>query len=275
MSRRSEPEKLPYASLPCGRLAVLFLCIAACLWGQSAQAQDKSADSENKIPENRIGGFAGLSPSYPGSNKFSKTAMPDIDVTVDKHLFINTDNGVGAYLINQDGWTFGPSVFVRLGRYQLTQSNLQGLHTIKATPQLRLSGGYDFGAWDISAAFAHDVAADSGNTVEIKTSTTLPVADKLYAMPSFSVIAGDRQYMSMWYGITAAESMRTRYAPDRPRGGFESVGGSLSLVYMMDKNWAPYVKTDLRYLVGPAGNSPLAMNKVQASFGVGLSYLFD
>jgi outer membrane protein len=232
-------------------------------------------DSGNKIPDNHIGMFAGLNPSYPGSNKFSKMALPDVDVTIDKRLFINSDNGVGAYLINQNGWTFGPSVFVRLGRYQLSQNSLDNIHTIKPTPQLRLSGGYDFGTWDLSAAFAHDVAADSGNTFEIKASSTLPVFDKLYASPSVSLVAGDRQYMNMWYGVSEAESLSTRYHAFRPRSGFESIGGGLAFIYMVDKHWAPYVKTDVRYLLGHAGNSPLTMNKVQATFGAGISYLFD
>ena len=231
--------------------------------------------AEDKIPENHIGAFFGMSPSYSGSNRFSKMALPDVDVTIDKRIFINTDNGVGAYLINQDGWTFGPSMFVRLGRYQLSQSSLRGLHTIRSTPEMRLSGGYDFGVWDIAAAFSHDVEGGGGNTFELKASTTLPVADKLYLMPSVSMMLADREFMNTWYGITDSESAQTRYKAFHPRSGIESVGSAVSVTYLLDKNWAPFAKVDLRYLMGPAANSPLAANRVQATFGVGLSYLFD
>ena len=231
--------------------------------------------AEDKIPENHIGAFFGMSPSYSGSNRFSKMALPDVDVTIDKRIFINTNNGVGAYLINQDGWTFGPSMFVRLGRYQLSQSSLWGLHTIRSTPEMRLSGGYDFGVWDIAAAFSHDVEGGGGNTFELKASTTLPVADKLYLMPSVSMMLADREFMNTWYGITDSESAQTRYKAFHPRSGIESVGSAVSVTYLLDKNWAPFAKVDLRYLMGPAANSPLAANRVQATFGVGLSYLFD
>ncbi len=230
---------------------------------------------DTKIPDNHIGAFFGVSPSYSGSNKFSKTALPDVDVTIDKRIFINTDNGVGAYLINQDGWTFGPSMFVRLGRYQMSQSSLRGLHTIKSTPEIRLSGGYDFGVWDVSAAFSHDVEGGGGNTFELKASTTLPVASKLYVMPSVSMMLADRELMNTWYRITEGESAQTRYKAYHPRSGIESVGSAVSVTYLLDKNWAPFAKLDLRYLMGPAANSPLTSNRVQATFGVGMSYLFD
>ena len=230
---------------------------------------------DTKIPDNHIGAFLGMAPSYSGSNKFSKTALPDVDVTIDKRIFINTDNGVGAYLINQDGWTFGPSMFVRLGRYQMSQSSLRGLHTIKSTPEIRLSGGYDFGVWDVSAAFSHDVEGGGGNTFELKASTTLPVASKLYVMPSVSMMLADREFMNTWYGITEGESAQTRYKAYHPRSGIESVGSAVSVTYLLDKNWAPFAKVDLRYLMGPAANSPITGNRVQATFGVGMSYLFD
>ena len=239
---------------------------------QQTRAQQ---DSDNKIPENHIGGYFGVAPSYSGSNKFSKTALPDVDVTIDKRIFINTDNGVGAYLINQDGWTFGPSMFVRLGRYQMSQSSLRGLHTIKSTPEIRLSGGYDFGVWDVSAAFSHDVEGGGGNTFELKASTTMPVASKLYVMPSVSMMLADREFMNTWYGITEGESAQTRYKAYHPRSGIESVGSAVSVTYLLDKNWAPFAKVDLRYLMGPAANSPITGNRVQATFGVGMSYLFD
>jgi len=269
-------------------LSGLCLCVLVGLFAFDARAENPAGqpqsifqqtsseqDRGNKIPDNHIGAFFGMSPSYSGSNKFSKTALPDVDVTIDKRIFINTDNGVGAYLINQNGWTFGPSIFVRLGRYQLSQSNLRGLHTIKLTPEMRLSGGYDFGVWDISAAFSHDVEGGGGNTFELKASTTLPMVDKLYLMPSISMMLADREFMNTWYGITEAESTQTRYKAFHPRGGIESFGSSVSMTYLLDKNWAPFAKVDLRYLMGPAANSPLASNRLQATFGVGLSYLFD
>ncbi len=264
------------------------LCILAGLFSFDARAENQAGqpqsvfqqtnseqDRANKIPDNHIGAFFGVSPSYSGSNKFNKTALPDVDVTIDKRIFINTDNGIGAYLINQDGWTFGPSMFVRLGRYQMSQSSLRGLHTIKSTPEIRLSGGYDFGVWDVFAAFSHDVEGGGGNTFELKASTTLPVASKLYVMPSVSMMLADREFMNTWYGITEGESAQTRYKAYHPRSGIESVGSAVSVTYLLDKNWAPFAKVDLRYLMGPAANSPITGNRVQATFGVGMSYLFD
>ena len=269
-------------------LSWLGLCILAGLFSFDARAENQACQPQSvfrqpiseqagdtKIPDNHIGAFLGMAPSYSGSNKFSKTALPDVDVTIDKRIFINTDNGVGAYLINQDGWTFGPSMFVRLGRYQMSQSSLRGLHTIKSTPEIRLSGGYDFGVWDVSAAFSHDVEGGGGNTFELKASTTLPVASKLYVIPSVSMMLADREFMNTWYGITEGESAQTRYKAYHPRSGIESVGSAVSVTYLLDKNWAPFAKLDLRYLMGPAANSPLTSNRVQATFGVGMSYLFD
>ena len=269
-------------------LSGLGLCILVSLFAFDARAENQAGQPQSvfrqpiseqagdtKIPDNHIGAFFGMAPSYSGSNRFSKVALPDIDVTIDKRIFINTDNGVGAYLINQNGWTFGPSMFVRLGRYQLSQSNLKGLHTIKSTPELRLSGGYDFGVWDIGAAFSHDVEGGGGNTFELKASSTLPVANKLYLMPSVSIMLADREFMNTWYGVSASESTQTRYKAFHPRSGVESVGSAVSVTYLLDKNWAPFAKLDLRYLMGPAANSPITGNRVQATFGVGMSYLFD
>jgi outer membrane protein len=227
------------------------------------------------FPANRIGALAGFEPSYPGANTFRRTARPDIDVTFDNRYFVNTDNGLGIYLLNEGGWTFGPSIFTRLGRYHSASSTLQGLPTVKTAPQARVSGGYDFGLWDVNLALSHDTGGSAGTTLEFKAGAAIPLFKNVYMAPTLNALVGDRRYMDGWYGVSVPASANSRFRAYAPRGGLESVGGTLSLFYVIDRKWAPFVKAETHYLLGPAGNSPLTATRWQQSIGAGVSYLFD
>lgn len=223
---------------------------------------------------NRIGGGAMFEPSYPGSSSFRLRPLPDIDVTFDKKYFVNTTDGAGVYIYNNNGFSIGPSIFVREGRGTDRDEKLRGLAAIPWTPQARFAAQYDTGLVSLGAAVIHDFGGADGTEIELRLQTAIPLSDKLFVLPGLTVTLADGRFMRGWFGVSRAESVSSGYLPYRPSAGVESVTGSLNIAYRLDTNWVTYIKTDFKYLGNGAGNSPFVTNRFQPTIGVGISYVF-
>lgn len=223
---------------------------------------------------NRIGGGVMFEPSYPGSSSFRVRPLPDIDVTFEKRYFANTTDGAGVYIYNDNGFSVGPSIFVRQGRGTDRDEKLRGLAAIPWTPQARFAAQYDTGLVSLGAAVIHDFGGTDGTELELRFQTVIPLSDKLFILPGLTVTLADKHFMRGWFGVSRAESVTSGYMPYRPAGGFESLTGSLNIAYRFDTNWVTYIKTDFKYLGSGPGNSPFVTSRFQPTIGVGISYLF-
>lgn len=254
-------------------------------WGFTFPRFFANFDDIPKLPDNRIG-LMGLinnerrgnrhGPAYEGSVFGMHASLrPDIDYTYQDRFFINTDEGAGVYLYNDKKFYTGVSIYAREVRGNGPRHIYAGLGHIDTAAQARAFAGYDFGFIDVSASVARDVGGTDGTTFELKANNVLPLTPKLFLMPQVGLTFGNSTFMQGFYGVNATQSLNTGLPVYKAKSGIESVDYSASLVYVIDKKWAPFIRAEGRYLYGSADKTPVYYRRMVTGIGVGVSYLFD
>ena len=238
-----------------------------------------------KLPDNRIG-FMGMinnerrsahhGPAYEG-NVFGQhgSIRPDIDYTYDNRFFINTDQGLGAYAYNDKKFYTGASVYFREGRGNGHRGSFTGLGRIDTAPQIRAFAGYDFGFVDLNATIARDIGGTDGVSFELKASNVIPLSQSVFLMPEVGLTFGNSTLMKGFYGVNDAQSLASGLPVYKAKSGLESADYAASLVYVIDKKWAPFIRAEGRYLYGSADKTPIYYRRNVTGIGIGVSYLFD
>jgi outer membrane protein len=94
--------------------------------------------------------------------------------------------------------------------------------------------------------------------------------------PRISV--ADSEYMETFYGVNAAQSVRSGLLAYNPSGGFQKAGVIASANYQLTPNWTVLGFARYDRLLGEAADSPLVQvggSENQFSTGLGVSYSFD
>ena len=94
-------------------------------------------------------------------------------------------------------------------------------------------------------------------------------------MPEASLTFGNKTYMNGFYGVNTTQSLNSGLSVYNAKSGLESAELAASLVYVIDKKWAPFIRAETRYLYGNADKTPIYYRRVVSGVGVGVSYLFD
>lgn len=254
-------------------------------WGFTFPQFFANFDDIPKLPDNRVG-IMGLinnerhanrhGPAYEG-NIFGMhgSLRPDIDYTYQNRFFINTDEGLGVYLFNDKKFYTGVSLYAREGRGNGSHQIYSGLGRIDTAAQMRAFVGYDFGFLDVSASIGRDLGGTDGTTLDLKASNVLPLTPKLFLSPEVGLTFANSTYMQGFYGVNATQSLNSGLAVYKAKSGLESANAAASLIYVIDKKWAPFIRAEGRYLYGSADKTPIYYRRMVAGFGVGVSYLFD
>jgi outer membrane scaffolding protein for murein synthesis (MipA/OmpV family) len=254
-------------------------------WGFTFPRFFANFDDIPKLPDNRVGVMGLINnerrgsrhgPAYEG-NVFGMHASlrPDIDYTYQDRFFINADEGMGFYLYNDKKFYTGVSAYGREGRGNGPHRMYSGLGRIDTAAQARAFVGYDMGFLDVSASVARDIGGTDGTTVELKASNVLPLTPKLFLMPQVGLTFGNSTFMQGFYGVNATQSLNSGLAVYKAKSGLESFDYSASLVYVIDKKWAPFIRAEGRYLYGSADKTPIYYRRMVTGVGIGVSYLFD
>jgi outer membrane scaffolding protein for murein synthesis (MipA/OmpV family) len=222
----------------------------------------------------RVGLGGEFEPVYPGARADHLRPLPDIDLTYKKLLFLTATDGLGIYAVNTDLIDFGPSIYFERGRSEGDSARLRGMGTIPWAPQARFNGEVNVGPINFSAFIGKDFSTQQGTIAGAEVSTALPLADRLFALPSVSANFGDGRYMQLWYGVSAAQAAATSLRAYRPGAGLESLAGELKIAYLLTKNWVAFTRLKIDYLAEAAAKSPITQRRSQPTVGAGVSYRF-
>src|SRR5258708_6577017 len=105
-----------------------------------------------------------VAPQYPGSRGELTLPLPMVDVTYGRCLFLNTDHGLGAYVVNSDRWQVGTSLWFRRGRYHDESSRIADLGDINTAAQGQLFGSAALGPIVLGTTLERDFGGSSGLT---------------------------------------------------------------------------------------------------------------
>jgi MipA family protein len=227
------------------------------------------------------GAMAGIGPAYEGADRYRVNALPLIDVEWRERLFLSTERGLGGWLFKRDGISLGAALGYEMGRdADLDRDELAGLGDVKGAAQVRLLAGYRAGPLRFDATVARALGGSDGTTVKLGAGMGYPINEKLRLMPGAAIVWADSNYMSSYFGVTAAQAAASRTllgaaaakSEYSASAGIKNVDLSLMAMYQLTPKWSLRGGGGMRFLVGDAADSPISKRDA-APFGlVGFGY---
>jgi MipA family protein len=217
-------------------------------------------------------------PEYFGSKKMMIQPLPIIDISWKNRVFINSLEGAGVYIINDEtsGLSVSASVVPNITRDSKTiEARLRGLGDIKFAAQARLSASYtllDF--FKVSASIGKDLGGTKGFQATAGISAMMPLNDKLAIGAGVSTRYFDLKTAQGLFGVTPIQSANTGFAVYTPKAGLDSVTLSLNGTYALSSHINMIMFLSAEQRLGSSKRSPIIQRKTDPAAAIGLSYTF-
>jgi outer membrane scaffolding protein for murein synthesis (MipA/OmpV family) len=277
----------PSASFRPWWLAAAALCSAGV---QAADADpDPNPASAKATPrwEGAVGVSVLHSPTYLGSSDYRTRVVPGLFLRYGRFAlttasgFVTRSNdevnrGVSAELVQRDHLRVTLSARLDGGRDPDADDFLRGLDRIRPTVRARLSAlrRFDSG-WRLGAALSPDVLGRGGGLLaDANVSYEWLLTPHLRGNAGFGLTAADGRYMRSYFGVSAAESVRSGHAEYSPGAGLRDVGVSFGLRADLGPHWVGYANAGTLRLLGPTLDSPLTRGRSGWSASAGLAWRF-
>jgi outer membrane protein len=210
-----------------------------------------------------------MTPQYPGSRGELAMPLPMVDIAHGKCLFLNTDHGLGAYLVNRRDLQLGSSLWFRRGRFHDESSGVANLGDIDTALQGQLFARYRWGPIDLGTTVARDFGGSSGLTVDTSVAWQLQLSPR-----GQGGLGGNSRFMQAWFGVTSEQARASGLSEYSPGAGFSSVGPSASLNYVLSQRWTFHARAAENFLVGKASDSPIVERNALPTIAIGATYHF-
>jgi MipA family protein len=215
-----------------------------------------------------------IAPQYPGSRGELTLPLPLVDIAYGQCLFLNTNHGLGAYVVNQENLQLGSSLWFRRGRFHDESSRVANLDDIATAPQGQLFARYHFGAIVLGATIARDFGGSSGLTIDTTVAWQLQLSPRAQVALGAQTSYGNGRYMQAWFGITSEQARASGLSVYSPGAGFVSAGPTASLNYVLSQRWTFSARVAENFLTSKASDSPIVERNALPTIMVGAAYHF-
>lgn len=222
----------------------------------------------------RLGAAVRFAPKYEGGGRYQFGALPIIDVTLGKHLFVNVRDGVGLYAWNADGFKLGAAIGYAPGRKENDGSRLRGMGDIDAAARAAVIGSYSFDRVSLSAKLSRDIGGSEGVLGTVGAGYKLVSSSRFGLTIDGSTTWADKTYMKDRFGVSPEQSYRSGNARYSPDSGFKDVTLGLGSTYGLTENWALVGSAGVSVLMNKAANSPVVEDKSSFFSTLGAAYQF-
>lgn len=269
------------------RLFVLALC---CTLGATAAAQTPSPMAEwqysggvvlaSRFEANppewsvRAGVGAEELPRYPGSARYRTQPGLDIDVRYRDRAFFSLGEGLGVNLTAGHAHRIGVALTYDLGRKEKRDPHLRGLGDIGPCPELKFFAEYVMFPLVVRMDVRRGFGGHRGWIGDLGAYLPLAGSSHFFVMAGPGVMFGDSRYQQSYFGITAAQSARSVYAPYSAGGGLSSASFGLDAAWIINPHWMLEGQGAAQRLLGSGVDSPLRLSQNQIVGGLFLSYLY-
>ena len=240
----------------------LNLCavLSACLVANAATAQEEAPPAGTFSVS--LGGGGLVAPDYPGSNHYAFRPLPALDVKYGDLIFLSVQDGLGANLVNLDGFKAGPLAVFQPGRHQSDNSSvLRGLGTVGDSIAVGGFASYTLGDWTAKVTGVQDVTNGNDGFVlngTVSYGTFVPPVI-LAVTPGLTVV--DNSYNRSFFGISQEQSRRSGLPQHEADGGLESADLALTAIYPVTDRLSLVALTAYSRLLGDAADSPLVRDE--------------
>lgn len=229
---------------------------------------------------------ASVGPSFRGSDKYTITPYPLVSIRRGGQARRPAIPGDSASLdlLNDDYFSFGPTVRYRSGRYFADDRKLFGLRKLPWT----IEGGAFIEVWPTHNLRArvearHGFRDEDGWVVDFGGDFVQPMGQFTFTIGPRMSWASDKTARNT-FGVTAYEAaLNNLVFPQHglhaysAQAGIQSGGAAASLAYQINEQWSATAKASYDRLVGDAGKSPLVRklgDRNQFNFGLSAAYSF-
>ena len=243
--------------LPIWVVAVLGLFTVA------AHAQPSSIGSERFGPKPTdwtldVGPGVVMAPWYEGSAYYRVLPIPNLDIRYQRDkVFISARDGVGATLVDLDGFKAGPIFRYKFPRYEWDGPGLYGTGFVPFT----IEGGgflrYDQRYVTAKVELRRGLGGSNGLVFDALVDGKARLADNFFLSAGPRLSVTDGTYNQAYFGINATQSAMSGYQQYWPVAGLRSVGVGTSAVWRIDEKLTGVAFGAWNRLVDQAAGSPL------------------
>lgn len=228
----------------------------------------------------RLGAGMVVNPAYPGSESIQIMPVPMLDIAYRPALplldtvFLNMPDGLGVIAYRGGPFSIGASVGLALGRDQDVAARLHGMGDIESAARASAFVRADFGRFGLSLQVNRALGDQEGTTLALGATLRQPIGDRLMLMGRVEAIWADGDSMQQWFGVTAQQARRSRFAAYDAGSGLRSVGATLTGIYRLSDNWSLNATIGVSQLLGDAADSPITQRATQPFGMLGIGYRF-
>jgi outer membrane protein len=228
----------------------------------------------------RLGAGAAFGPSYPGSRTIRATPIPVVEVAYRPGLplldtvFFNARDGLGVIALRQGPISIGGSVGYAAGRDQDLAARLQGMGDIEGAARASLFVRAEFGRFELSLQSFHAMGDQEGTVLTLGAAIRQPIAPGLLLVGRVEASWADADDMQQWFGVSAGQASRSRFAAYDAGAGLRQVSANLTGIYSITDHWSVTASVGVTELVGDAADSPITERVTQPYGLLGLTYRF-
>lgn len=255
--------------------------IAATLAGAALSASAQSDFYRRLTPPNvSQGGVAGAvllaGREYQGSDESRVRLLPSLDYQWSSGFFAGVINGLGYNASTQPNVAYGVRLTADFGRKERRSAALSGLGDIDARPEfgaffnysparsVTLSSSLRWGGGNEREGLLLDLGAGWGTSL----------SPALQLSTSIATTWANASYLQDYFGVSAAQSLRSGYGVYRPGSGLRDVRFGATVRYRVSPVWGLTASLTHTALLGDASNSPIVREQGSTSALFTLGYSF-
>jgi MipA family protein len=264
----------------------LALGVAIVMAGAAtASAQPSSIGSEPSGPPPRdwtfdIGPGVVVAPWFEGSANYRVLPIPNVDLRYQRDkVFISARDGVGATLLDVNGFKAGPILRYRFPRNQGNGGYLFGTGNVPFTVE---GGGflrYDLPFLSAKVELRRGLGGSNGLVFDALVDGKVRLSNTVFLSGGPRLSVTDGTYNQAYFGIDATQSADSGYAQYYPGAGLRSVGAGASAVWRIHDRLTWVAFGSYNYLGDLAANSPIVTgpggSRNQFVVGSALSWRFS
>lgn len=256
-----------------GLRPAIAVALTAAGFSAGARAQSDAGDEANTA-HLTVGAGIAYTPRYEGSDEYKGRALPMASYR-NGRFFAGTMGGIGYNVSPIKDLEFGPLLSYRFGRDESDADRLRGLGDV--------DGGAEVGAyarWNLRPFFLHatvkqGVSGDvTGQSFKLGAgyATSMGAADRLVFDASLDW--SDREIMRAYYGVSAAQSVRSGLPAYGADAGIRRYSIGAMWTHTFSPQWFSTLGVSAYRLGDEAASSPITVDRTSGAVSAGVGYRF-
>lgn len=231
-------------------------------------------------PQWQVGGAVFVAPKFEGSKSYEAFAFPFVAPAgvggQESAVQVKGPDNVQFRLLNLYGFEAGPVLGWRFGRDADDSARLRGFEDIDGGLVAGAYAGYRAGPLLFAVSYRHQVTGDdTGGLVRFAVEHTARLNARTKVTASIGTAYASDDYMTSFFGVSAAQAVASGLAAYAPDAGFKDVSAGLTASIDLSERWTLLLAGRYTHLIGDAADSPIVETESQFYGGIGLSYKFS